>query len=273
MINISIVLFHNQIEEIKNLLKDLTNSSRVKINKIFLIDNSFHDNLSKLKFIDKKIEYIYTNKNMGYGRANNIAINKSIEANIKYHLVINPDIRIEGHVLYELFTYMENNSNVGLVMPDIKYPDGDRQHLCKLLPTPLSLFSRRFLPHTISEKFNKKYNLLEIDYTKQMNVPLLSGCFMFMRVSVLKDVGYFDSRFFMYLEDFDLIRRIHKKYKTIFYPAVHVTHVHAKESYKSKKLLINHILSAVKYFNKYGWVFDNHRRKINKEFLKTYHTK
>ena len=96
-----------------------------------------------------------------------------------------------------------------------------------------------------------------------MNVPVLSGCFMFLRTSALKDVGLFDENIFMYLEDTDLSRRIHTKYKTIFYPKVQITHEYAKESNKSKKLLKYHIQSAIYYFNKWGWVFDKQRDEIN----------
>ena len=71
----------------------------------------------------------------------------------------------------------------------------------------------------------------------------------------------------MYCEDFDLIRRLHRVSKTLFYPEVTIIHDHAKESYKSKKMLFAHIKSAVKYFNKYGWFFDSERKKMNQKIL------
>ena len=57
----------------------------------------------------------------------------------------------------------------------------------------------------------------------------------------------------------------------IFLPSVKVTHEYAKGSYKNRKLMIYHIKSAIKYFNKYGWIFDFHRRKINQNFLAKYY--
>jgi len=87
---------------------------------------------------------------------------------------------------------------------------------------------------------------------------------MFLNYKILKEHNlYFDDRFFMYFEDFDLMRRIHKVSKTIFYPHVSIIHDHAKESYKSKKKLIQHIKSAIKYFNKWGWIFDKERKEMN----------
>jgi GT2 family glycosyltransferase len=71
----------------------------------------------------------------------------------------------------------------------------------------------------------------------------------------------------MYLEDYDLNRRINKHAKTIFYPKVSIIHGHAKESYKNGRLLKIHIQSAIRYFNKWGWFFDKERTKLNNEVL------
>ena len=101
-----------------------------------------------------------------------------------------------------------------------------------------------------------------------MNVPYLSGCFMFFRVAALEEVGMFDERFFMYPEDIDITRRMHEQYKTIFYPYASIIHAHAAASKTSSKMLKIHITNMVKYFNKWGWFFDRKRRMINKQLLK-----
>lgn len=98
------------------------------------------------------------------------------------------------------------------------------------------------------------YSLQHSGYDKIMNPPCLSGCFMFMRLKALKENNiFFDENYFMYCEDFDLIRRLHRIGKTLYYPKVTIIHNHTKESYRSKKMLFAHIQSAVKYFNKFGW--------------------
>ena len=100
-----------------------------------------------------------------------------------------------------------------------------------------------------------------------MNIPILSGCFMFLRTEALEKVGLFDEQFFMYMEDFDLNRRIHRAYKTVFFPEAVVVHEYQKASYKNIKLLKAHIKSAIYYFNKYGWFFDKERKIINARTL------
>jgi len=269
-INVSIVLFRNDKDLVKKAIYSCINS--ILINKLYLIDNSPTEALSCLANLDSRIIYIFNNANLGYGKAHNIALRKSIEENVPYHLVLNPDVYFESGVLEELYKFMETHKDVGLVMPKVLYPNENIQYLCKLLPTPLDLFGRRFLNFgpfkKIVEKRNEIYELRFTGYDKIMEVPYLSGCFMFIRTEVLKNVGLFDERFFMYLEDTDLSRRIHRVAKTIYYPYVHVYHEYGKGSYKSLKLLYYHIKSAIKYFNKYGWFFDKERKEINKRILK-----
>jgi len=268
-INVSIVLFKNNQEMVSKVINSCLSSELIY--KIYLIDNSPTDEFKDFVNIDSRIKYIFNNANLGFGKAHNIAMRKSIENSVPYHLVLNPDVYFDEGVLEELYEYMEGNKDVGLVMPKVLYPDGRIQYLCKLLPTPFDLFGRRFLNFypfkKYIEKRNEIYELRFTGYDKIMEVPYLSGCFMFIRTKVLEKVGLFDERFFMYLEDTDLSRRIHKMAKTIYYPYVHIYHEYGKGSYKNKKLLKYHIESAIKYFNKWGWFFDKERREINKKVL------
>jgi GT2 family glycosyltransferase len=268
-LNISIVLYHNKEGQIKKAIESVLNTD-LDVN-LYLVDNSSTDSLRDLEMIDKRTKYIFNNSNLGFGKAHNIALKKSIEKNIPYHLVLNPDVYFEKGVLEELYKFMESNKDVGLVMPKVLYPNGDIQYLCKLLPTPFDLFGRRFLNFgpfkKIVEKRNEIYELRFTGYDKIIEVPYLSGCFMFIRTEVLKKVGLFDERFFMYLEDTDLSRRIHRVSKTIYYPEVSIYHEYGKGSYKNPKLLKYHLDSAIKYFNKYGWLFDKERDEINKKTL------
>ena len=270
----SIVLYNTKIEDLKRVIDSYFAYQGEK--QLFLVDNSPSDELKNIvaMYPNKEIHYIFNNANMGYGKAHNIAIRKSIEQGQPYHIILNPDIIIEKDALEKLANYMELHPEVGNIMPKIIYPDGELQYLCKLLPSPIDLIFRRFIPiKKWKEAINKKYELHSFGYDKIMNVPNLSGCFMFLRTEVLKQVGLFDENIFMYLEDIDLNRRIHSKYQTIYYPEATVIHEHQKESYKSKKLLKAHIKSAIYYFNKYGWFFDKERTNINRKTLKEINTK
>lgn len=261
-ITASIVLFENDIEVLQRAIDSFLQTG-LKV-KLYLIDNS---NTERLRFLSKfeRIEYIKNEYNLGFGKAHNIAIRKSISIS-KYHIVLNPDVYFDPGTLEKLYDYMNKSEDVGLLMPKVLYPNGDIQYLCKLLPSPINLFIRRFLP--FGQNLNFKYELKFFDYNQIAEIPNLSGCFMFLRREALSYSEGFDERFFMYLEDIDLTRRVYSKYKTIYYPYASIYHVHEKESFKSFKLLKIHVSSAIKYFNKYGWLFDSERRKINSKVEK-----
>ncbi len=270
MITSSIVTYITTItDEKKNEIQQVVRSAcNSIIDKIIIVDNSPTRELSSfVSGLSDKISYIFNNANLGYGAAHNIGLRKAMDIGADYHIILNPDIYFESGTIEALFSYMNTQNDVGAVMPLIKYPNGDVQYLCKLQPTPFDLIGRRFLPKRFTLERNNRYELRHSSYNQVMNVPCLSGCFMFLRVNILNDTGLFDDRFFMYCEDFDFYKRIHLKYKTIFFPDVSVVHAHKKESYINKKLLKMHIKSAIKYFNKWGWFFDASRRKANREIL------
>lgn len=265
MLTASIVSYHHRPAEIRRVM-DCVLAGPVE--RLFLVDNSSDDRLRELEGMSERVRYIHS-ENRGYGAGHNIAIQEAIDLGATYHAVVNPDIYFTDGVLEKLVHYMDINPKVGLVMPQVLYPNGNIQYLCKLLPGPSDLLLRRFLPWKgYVEKKNRRYELRSTGYDKELEVPSLSGCFMFMRISVLTQTGGFDERYFMYAEDLDLCRRIGQVAKTMYYPEVAVYHEYAKGSYKNRKLMRYHICSVIKYFNKWGWLFDKERRLVNKKVLK-----
>ena len=95
------------------------------------------------------------------------------------------------------------------------------------------------------------------------DVPTISGCFMLLRTDVFRRFGGFDERYFMYMEDVDLVRRIGASHRVVYDPRVWVVHGYGKGSYRNNKLLYYHIRSAVQYFFKWGWFFDRERTARN----------
>lgn len=265
-ISCSIVLFHNPVEEVRKAVESVLNC-RKKI-KLYLVDNSSNDSL-RFQFISPKIEYIFTGRNMGFGAAHNVAI-KRAKGRSKYHLILNPDVEFEPETLDGLSDFMDQYGDVGLVMPKVLYRNGDIQYLCKRLPSPTDLLFRRFLPGPVKSIFKDRLDMYELrdkDYNSAMEVPNLSGCFMFVRNEVFSKVGGFDERYFLYLEDTDLCRRINRHYRTVYYPVETIIHGYRKASYKSFRLLRHHLKSSVLYFNKWGWFSDRNRALINHSVL------
>lgn len=109
----------------------------------------------------------------------------------------------------------------------------------------------------------EKYLLKHLDDTATWDIPYHQGSFMFLRKDALKAAGLFDERFFMYPEDIDLTRRIHRHYRTLYWPGVTITHSHRAASYHSPRMLWIHVTNMIRYFNKWGWLRDEERRRMN----------
>lgn len=235
--------------------------------RLFIIDNSPTDAARSL-VNHPLITYIFNGDNLGFGAAHNLAI-KEVMNTSKYHLVLNPDVNFKPEVIRQMIAFMEANHEVGLSMPKVLYPDGRLQYLCRLLPSPATLFLRRFASRFLwlRDKINHRYELQFSGYNRIMDVPFLSGCFMFLRVDALRKSGLFDEQIFLYTEDIDLTRRIHQYYRTVFYPDATIYHHHVNESRKNLRAFLHHAISAVAYFNKWGWFTDYERKKINKNAI------
>jgi GT2 family glycosyltransferase len=264
-ITASIVTYKNDLELLNGAIQSFLDTD-LKC-KLYILDNS-PTNLISTMCKDRRIEYIFNNSNKGFGYAHNIILRERSKLG-RYHIILNPDISYEKNVVEKLFDFLNENDEIGLVMPKILYPNGKIQYLAKLLPTPVEWIGRFFMPSKKwKNKRNYKFELQFTGYDKIMDVPYLSGCFMFIRSSVLSEIGVFDEGIFMYGEDTDLTRRIHLKYRTVFYPHVHVYHEFHKESHKNLRLFWIHVKAAIYYFNKWGWIFDNERKQINKKVLR-----
>lgn len=263
----SLVVYHNTESDIKKVIDSYLGYGTTSV--LFVIDNSADDSLRALCG-NSRVRYVFNNANVGFGAAHNIAIHKAYQLESDFHILLNPDVYFDPAIIKELLDKVVSDPSIGLLMPKIVYPNGDTQNLCKLIPTPKDLILRRFIPsEKIKKKLENRYELRFFSYNSEAEIPILSGCFMMIRTAVLKTVAGFDERYFMYLEDVDLCRRIGAMSRLVYYPKVSIVHNYEKGSYKNKKLLFYHIRSAVKYFNKWGWVFDRERSKINKKTLQT----
>ena len=260
----SIVIYKNLQEQLQKAISSFLNT-RLNV-KLFLIDNSPDDRAGDL-CQDPRVIYVFNGKNLGFGAGHNLALRKAVRE-APYHLVLNPDVYFGRGVLEKLLVFAESRPEMGLLMPKVLNPDGTIQHLCKRLPTPSDLILRRFLPALFKpfvENRLVRYEFRDQNYNQIMSVPVLSGCFMMMKCGALSELGFFDERYFMYLEDDDLCRRIAQRFETIYFPEVAIYHHYGKGSYRNPRLMLYHIVSAVRYFQKWGWFSDQERVRINEK--------
>jgi len=248
-ITMSIVTYNNE-KIIEKTIKSIVEHIYDINYKIYVIDNNSTDRTCDIvKEIDGNIELIENADNEGFGKAHNKVLNK---LNSKYHIVVNPDIVIENKVIIDMYNYMEQNQDVGLLTPLVKGVDNEIQYLAKREVTFIDLLIRRFLPGFFKKR-RDYFEMRDTNYNSYFKVPYATGCFMFFRTDIYKELEGFDENFFMYLEDADITKRVNKISKTIFFPDNYVIHEWQRGSHKSFKLTWVNIESLFYYFKKWGF--------------------
>jgi len=256
----SLVLYKTSASDYVSVIESFFGSAPEGV--LVVMDHS-PEALQHAVFNIPRVILVHRPDNPGFGTGHNRAY-AMVKDVSEFHVLLNPDVQFGSEVLPALVGVLNSEKDVSAAMPRIIYPDGQIQSLCKLLPTPLDLIFRRFIPSKyIRDAINRRYELQGMPQDQRFDIPSLSGCMLIMRSSAFEAVKGFDEQYFMYMEDVDLVRRLADYGRTIYEPSVEVIHRYAKGSYRSKKLLAHHIFSAIRYFNKWGWFFDAVRRQRN----------
>ena len=200
--------------------------------------------------------WLANSDNPGYGIAVNRLV-KTLSYYPKYLGVLNTDLQWKDDAFAIMTSWMDQNPDVVLSAPRILDLAGNEQKLCKRNPTVLGLFSRRFIPNWAKPKCLKRYDrwyvMSDCSYDQQFDVPYLSGCCMLMRSWAFLQIGGFDERYFLYLEDADLTRSMASAGRCQYFPGASVVHGWGRGSYRSLRLMFVNLQSAWLYFCKWGW--------------------
>lgn len=262
-ISLSVVLYNNTENQLNQLFKSIECVNNKNI-KIYIIDNSPISIQSRLPQIEIELDYNFFPENLGYGSGHNFGITKALKENYRYHVVLNPDIYFKVDVITPMITWMSHNDNIGLMMPQVLNPDSSIQFLPKLLPSPIDLLLRKINLNLTN------YELKNIEQSIIYNTPILSGCFTLINLELVKQIGFYDDKYFLYFEDWDFSRRVHLKYKTIYFPKVSIFHAYQSNANKNLNHFLYFVRSAIRYFNKWGWFFDTQRSIINNNTKKQF---
>jgi len=266
LVSASLVLYKTDPIYVYNIVKSFRQSYRA--GTLYVIDNSPRK-FQIYHFKDPGTVYIKNRRNLGFGVAHNHALKRSRNEGFSHHLLINPDVSFDSTTVDLLYHHMQSNPTVGAVMPRVVYPDGELQRLCKLYPSPWDSLLR-LVPwyEKLFPRRTGQYEMHSFDYDQVFRVPLISGCFMMINNKVQETGIAFDTKYFMYYEDYDLCRRIRQAgYEISFEPAAEIIHDHNRESRRNPVLFYRHAHSALRYFTKWGWFKDPERKKVNAGFI------
>jgi GT2 family glycosyltransferase len=257
-LSIGLVTFNHERAIEKTLRSVLDSLPSTIPAQIWVLDNCSADStLSVVKQIaagDARLSVIANSSNEGFARGNNRILQC---VNSSYHVFCNPDITLTPGALDTLLGFLCAHPDVGIVCPRVHFEDGRLQPLNKQHPTIADLFLRRFVPRLVQRYFAermRRYDMLDRGYDQSYDVPFVSGAFMVCRTDLLKQLGGFDGRFFLYLEDADLSRRVQESgWRTVYCPDAVVLHEWRRDAHRSFRETLLFCASVFKYFNKWGW--------------------
>jgi hypothetical protein len=192
--------------------------------------------------------------NVGYGRANNLVLER---LGSDAHLIMNPDVELDPDALRAALAALDAHPEVGMVAPAVRGDDGAPQYLCKRYPSVWVLFLRGFAPRFLRERFAPAidhYEMRDVIADRYVaGVPLASGCFMLARTPLLRRLGGFDPRFFMYFEDYDLSLRLGRHAEVAYVPGARIVHHGGEASRKGVRHIAWFLRSAWRFFSTHGW--------------------
>jgi GT2 family glycosyltransferase len=262
-LSVSIVIYHPDRARLDRVFETLAAALQrlpaAQRSHVYLIDNGAPGELigtpEAALCPEFTLKVIAGHGNVGYGRGHNLAIER---ARSRYHLVLNPDIELDEQGLSEALCFLDARPDTGLLTPLIRDESGEQQFLCRRFPTVLDLFARGFLPASLRRLFARRlarYEMRDVidDRSIVWDPPIVSGCFMLFRTTVLKRLNGFDPRYFLYFEDYDLSLRTHEIARVAYVPAVRVVHHGggaARKGWTHVKLFAG---SAFKFFGRFGW--------------------
>ena len=248
MLSIFIVNY-NTYNETSNCISSIINSNLSNLKyEIIILENNSKKNIYKYK--NNNIKVFYLGKNYGFAKAANYGISK---ANYKYILSVNPDVTVGEDSISTILSYIKNNKNIGVVGPRVLNEDLTYQYSSRReFPYLKHILFKFFLLDKIG--FKSTYNYINVPDNLSATVDSVSGCFFITSKDVIKNIGLFDERFFLYFEDTDFcLRAKNNGYDVVYYPKSSVVHKKfGSRNIKNYLFVKFHFFkSFFKFYNKY----------------------
>lgn len=213
-----VILNYNVAEETLKCVKSVKASNYKNIDTIVV--NNSADDLNKITDIYKDVIFIQNKENLGYSGGNNVGIKKALEQGADYIFVLNPDTTVKKNTIGNLVSIVESEG-ADILGPKILF--ADRKTIWYgggFLDKDNVLGKHRGL----DEKDNGQYNTVQ-------ETEFVTGGAIFISRRVFEKIGFFDEKYFMYLEDSDFSFRAKKAgLKIIYAPKAVVFHANAQSA-------------------------------------------
>jgi GT2 family glycosyltransferase len=204
--------------------------------EIIVVDNgSTKGDISALPALFPGVRLLTSKTNLGFSGGNNLGI---ADAKGKYILLLNSDTYLKDNALLNVFTYAEQQKNLGALSLRLVYPDGRHQSVAQRFPSvKYTLIELLRLQKLMSKQKAGKVLLgAFFDHTDSVPADWIWGAFFFFPRALLQQLPgqKLDDTYFMYWEDVQWCQDIKKLgYNILFYAGAEVVHIH--EGSKSDK--------------------------------------
>lgn len=188
-----------------------------------------------------RVKVIKNNSLKGFGSNHNQAFQL---CNSEFFCVLNPDISFQSNPFSALLE-AAFSEKVGLLAPLIQNPSGSVEDSVRRFPTPLSILCRRFFGYQDAYTFTAS--------SPNFCPEWVGGMFMLFKSPIFAQLGGFDERYYLYVEDVDICARLWQLgYQVLVCPSVSVIHDARRASRRSWQHLSWHIQGLIRFFVKYG---------------------
>lgn len=258
-----VIVNYNVKEELTFCLSSVQRALQDVEGEVFVVDNhSVDGSCDVVKTLFPWVTLIENAENLGFARANNIAIKKSCG---EYVLLLNPDTVVEQDTFSKMLAFMDQHADCGGL--GVKMLDGKGQFLPESkrgIPTPWVAFCKLFGLQKLfpkSEKCNRYY-LSNISQDSVAEVEILAGACMLLRKSVLDEVGLLDETYFLYGEDVDISYRILQAgYRNYYFPETSIIHLKGASTKKLEVKSVHEFYRSMEIF------CERHFTEYNRLFL------
>ena len=213
----------------------ITSLEKQKLSQVLVVDNASTDGtIDAVRKDFKTVKLFSLPQNRGYAGGNNFGIEKALELNCEFVLILNPDTVLEPNAITRLLSATEKHEGNGIFGPKILMEDGKR-----IWSIGGELDKKRYTAGLIG------YKNLDNEGHKEKEVDFVSGtCMLIPRKLLEKDVRYYE-KYFLYYEDVEFcVRAKQLGFHSFVVPTAKIVHLEESQKFTLKDyyLVRNHLL-------------------------------
>lgn len=221
-----IIVTYNTLRMTHKCIESIRKNTHDIDYEIILVDNASKDGSKEFFEVYEGITYIYSDSNLGFGKANNLGFT---QAKGKYMFCLNSDTILLNNAIKIFFDYAESHEGKAIFGCDLL---DQNQEIIYWTNNKFPTIGK-ILSDNLKYKLHLPFHFDKLP-TPPYEVEYIVGAAMFIPKLYIDKYGGFDERFFMYFEESDLQKRYDKEsIKRIIIPGPKIIHLEGKTSGRS----------------------------------------